>query len=217
MRRDSSGGAGDVTGGWLATRSGGRVYPLTGGGTYTTGDVAYGLAGTGRWAAQAAHGRHNERLVIAQHANTVASLARACGEGPWVQMACLHHDDAEAFLGDMPSPIKGHVRFEVGGELLSYGDVESWLLEDILVRWGLPRDLVQRHQEAVKVYDVAVLVREADVLMHGTADWSRPPDVARDVGEAAVRVFSGQDIWPPVIADYRYCELHAQLAKEIGL
>jgi len=73
------------------------------------GDIAHALSQKVRW------GGHSERpITIAEHSVRVARVARyLCGEAMYdkgaalrVELAALLHDAAEAYIGDVPKPIK---------------------------------------------------------------------------------------------------------------
>jgi hypothetical protein len=52
------------------------------------------------------NGATNDYVTIAAHGVVVARVAIAMGEGQRVADLCLHHDDEEALVGDLPSPLK---------------------------------------------------------------------------------------------------------------
>lgn len=68
--------------------------------TIAIDDVAHALANTCRF------GGHTRVFYsVAEHAVRVADKLAAEGCGDWA-LAGLHHDDAEAYLGDIPRPLK---------------------------------------------------------------------------------------------------------------
>jgi hypothetical protein len=67
----------------------------------TLEDVAHGLAFTCRYNGQCAF-----YYSVAQHAVMVSRYLEKQGESVQVQLCGLHHDDAEAFLGDVTRPLK---------------------------------------------------------------------------------------------------------------
>lgn len=64
-------------------------------------DIAYALANTKRWG-----GHAYPAISVAQHSVMVAERLQRCGATPMVQLQGLFHDAAEAYLGDIPTPIK---------------------------------------------------------------------------------------------------------------
>jgi hypothetical protein len=69
-------------------------------GTITLEDIAHGLANTCRFG-----GHARIFYSVAEHAVRVADKLKAAGWQDWA-LAGLHHDDAEAYLGDIPRPLK---------------------------------------------------------------------------------------------------------------
>jgi hypothetical protein len=67
----------------------------------TLGDVAQGLSHACRFA-----GQSSRFYSVAEHAWLVAERLRERGEDERVQLAGLHHDDAEAYVGDATRPMK---------------------------------------------------------------------------------------------------------------
>jgi hypothetical protein len=64
-------------------------------------DIAHALANTCRY------GGHCQRFYsVAEHAVFVSRRLERKGHSRSVQLAGLHHDDAEAYLGDIPRPMK---------------------------------------------------------------------------------------------------------------
>lgn len=64
-------------------------------------DIAHGLAQTCRYG-----GQSTEYYSVAEHAVFVSRHLEEQGAPLYIQLAGLHHDDAEAYLGDIPRPIK---------------------------------------------------------------------------------------------------------------
>lgn len=64
-------------------------------------DIAHGLANTCRYA-----GQSGIFYSVAEHAVLVSERLRRRGAHPRLILAGLHHDDPEAFLGDLTRPLK---------------------------------------------------------------------------------------------------------------
>lgn len=91
----------------------------------TLRDVAHGLANTCRFAGQC-----RTFYSVAEHAVLVADKLRADGAPAPVVLAGLHHDDPEAFIGDVTRPLKA---------LLSgYRKLEDRVMAAIEAALGLP-------------------------------------------------------------------------------
>lgn len=142
---------------WLQTRSG-RAFPLVDPEPSDVHwpDVVYALAHINRF------GGHVGPYSVAQHSVLVAEQLR-----PEWRAYGLLHDAHEAFIGDIPTPLK---------KLLSWrsGDPGLWGLADgidraILLAAGLTYPVPQEIAEAVKIADVRVMMTERRDLM------SKPP------------------------------------------
>ncbi len=73
-------------------------------------DVAVALGNSCRFAG---HVRHY--YSVAEHAMLVASLVRDPDHNPALRLAALHHDSHEAYLGDIPTPLKAKITAEAPG------------------------------------------------------------------------------------------------------
>ncbi len=67
-------------------------------------DIAHALANTCRYG-----GHCDPFYSVAEHAVFVSKRLERKGYPRWMQLAGLHHDDAEAYLGDIPRPLKLHL------------------------------------------------------------------------------------------------------------
>jgi hypothetical protein len=72
-------------------------------------DIAHGLAFTCRYSGQC-----GDYYSIAQHAVMCARYLAKQGADVLTQLAGLHHDDAEAFLGDVVRPLKSLIQPQYG-------------------------------------------------------------------------------------------------------
>ena len=99
---------------------------------------------------------------VAQHSCVVADVVAALGEGPEAQLWALLHDASEAYLLDLPHPIKH--RTELGE---AYRAIEAPLQAAICDRFGLPVE----SPAAVKEADRAVLASERLAFMRDAGDW----------------------------------------------
>lgn len=94
--------------------------------TITLEDVAHALANTCRYG-----GHSREFYSVAEHASLCARYAERTWDDPVIALACLHHDDAEAYLGDIPRPLKSQL-----GELYKR---LTWKM-DHAIALGIPLD-----------------------------------------------------------------------------
>lgn len=72
--------------------------------TIEIGDIAYALSRTNRWG-----GHSQPTITVAQHCVLVSQMLRNTACSVEIQMQGLLHDAAEAYLGDVPSPIKAQL------------------------------------------------------------------------------------------------------------
>ncbi|MFM2054827.1 MAG: putative protein yfdR, partial [Pseudomonadota bacterium] len=90
-------------GDWMTTNSGKRVYPLDPDpADFDLGDIAISLSNLCRFA-----GHTRIFHSVASHALLVSQLVAPLHPG--LALAALHHDDAEAFISDIPRPVKRHL------------------------------------------------------------------------------------------------------------
>lgn len=93
-------------------------------------DFAWGLANTGGFRCQSHQIYYN-----AQHACAVAVMLEIAGGSPELCLAGLHHDDAEVFVGDWPTPIKWLVP--------EVAELERKIMSVVARRWGFDELLLQ--------------------------------------------------------------------------
>lgn len=119
------------------------------------GDIAHALANTCRY------GGHCQRFYsVAEHAVFVSRRLERKGYSKNVQLAGLHHDDAEAYLGDIPRPMKSLL----GAAYRNLSDrMDAAICAGPLTDYGVvPVDF---HQAAVKNADNFALFVEARFLL----------------------------------------------------
>lgn len=116
-------------------------------------DIAHALAATCRY------GGHSKVFYsVAEHAVFVSKRLERQGHKRLVQLAGLHHDDAEAYLGDIPRPFK---------PLLgrSYERMSDRMDAAIVEALELPFDSSAFHSSYVKSADNWSLLVEARYLL----------------------------------------------------
>lgn len=148
---------GDVSD-WIQTYTGRKVYPLNlRVEDIDVRDIAHALANQCRFAG---HARFH--YSVAQHSVLVANyILDSTGDREVARWGILH-DASEAYLTDLPRPLKRHPA------LAFYRGAEKSAQRVICDRFGLP----QREPEAVKVADLVLLVTEArDVMSPLHPDW----------------------------------------------
>ena len=138
---------------WIETASGRRFYPLAPRAVdVCIEDIAHALANQCRFS-----GHVREFFSVAQHSLLVSKLCPP-GDALWG----LLHDASEAYLVDLPRPIK-HCS-ELGD---FFRTAEGRVMRAVCDAFGLP------HAEppSVKRADNALLLAEKRDLMPGTQDW----------------------------------------------
>jgi hypothetical protein len=124
-------------------------------------DIAQGLSLTNRYS-----GQTKVAYCVAQHAVLVARSLRASGATPAEQLWGLHHDDAEAYVGDVTRPLKRLLR--QGNERSVYDVIEDNVMGAIAEALGLEGT---EQPAIVSEYDKRVGAREQIDLGRVPAGW----------------------------------------------
>ena len=149
---------------FIQTHTGRRVCPLEiRAGDVCLDDVAHALAYSSRY-----NGHGREFYSIAQHSVLVSQLLEKQGQSRRTQAWGLMHDAAEAYLGDVVTPLKGSLAVAYAGEFHTFAELEAKALETIGHAFGL----VWPVPAVVKAADREVLACEAPVLLGDTTGWS---------------------------------------------
>ncbi len=124
-------------------------------------DIAHALSNQCRF-----NGHCSEFYSIAQHSVLVSKRLLDLGHGDECQLAGLLHDAAEAYIGDIITPVKSR--------LPDFKAIEDGLLPTILEHLGGGSDS-GKWRAIVKEADWALLATEAKKLMaSGGKDWNLP-------------------------------------------
>jgi hypothetical protein len=180
---------------FIQTVSGRRVNPFAlADSDIDIDDIAQALANQCRF------GGHCRRLYsVAQHSCLVAELVRAQGGDATDVLWALLHDAPEAYLSDLPHPLKHFSEF---GRL--YRQAEDKLHEAIIQHFRLPAEA----PEALRAADRALLATERRALMVDTWEW---PEL-RGVEPASVTI----EPWPPEKAAAEFRRRFTELSIERG-
>lgn len=95
-------------------------------------DIAYALAYTNRWGGHAA-----PAISVGQHSILVSDRLLKLKAPPMIQMQGLLHDAAEAYLGDIPTPIKAKLPEYRAMEIL----VEAAIFDAFQVNYPLDKQV----------------------------------------------------------------------------
>lgn len=149
-------------------------------------DIAHALSNLCRFT-----GHTNGFYSVAQHSLYVSRLLP-----PELELAGLLHDAAEAFIGDVSSPLKAC--------LPEYRRIEQRLEAWLAKHFGIPHPMPLE----VKVADLRMLATEKRDLMRGgdAIDWSQLEGV-RPADFAIVRG------WPPGDAYQAWCAAFARATR----
>ena len=127
-------------------------------------------------------------LTVHQHQHLVATLAIECNEPRDVVDWCLHHDDHESVIGDIPGPLKNLIR-EYTGIL---NTIERKLDNAIsIARTGIPKPPISTYRK-VHVYDkMAEAIEWVYVLQQAPETWNANipfvPEQVRVLLDSALR------------------------------
>jgi len=198
------GAAGDDVGGSIITVTGRRVWPLRPSeGDVSLEDIAHALSKTDRYM-----GHAPVFFSVAQHAVVVASMVP-----PAARAWALHHDDSEAYLRDLPAPLKALP------ELAFYMQAEQEWMATIGRRFSLGP-----FPEVVAAADRLALYCEGQWVFPvcGERDgWptsynDMPPFVRDRVlsGALSVPPRAWFDSWTPAMARAMYLEAHEWITGE---
>ena len=120
-------------------------------------DISYALANLCRW-----NGHTTRFYSVAEHSILAAREAKVRGYNKKVQAWALLHDAAEAYVGDMASPIKHHL-----SELV---ELENNIMTAIALKFDLGFNYNSIPFE-VKRIDYDLMIAEADKLLRHKLDW----------------------------------------------
>lgn len=130
-------------------------------------DIAIALSRVPRFA-----GHTSEPWVVAQHCLLVAGILRQQGFNTKMQMAGLLHDAAEAYICDVPSPLKWAME-QKDGKDCAYRqierEVERAINEALQPEWIFAPDYARK---AVKKADQIALRTEAKAYIVNDAQWT---------------------------------------------
>ena len=116
-------------------------------------DIAHALSNQCRYS-----GHTRFRYSVGEHSVRVSELLESKGYGKPVQLWGLLHDASEAYLVDLPTPLKQHPIF---AEI--YRKAEAALMRAVCRRFSLP----EKEPAPVRVADQVLLATEVRDQMHG--------------------------------------------------
>lgn len=177
---------------WIFTWSGRRFWPLDPRAEdISIEDIAGALS------QQCRFGGHSRRFYsVAQHCVHVAELLEH--EGERAMLAGLLHDAPEAYLVDLPRPLK------LSAELALYRRAEARIMAAVVMAFDLP----ERPPRALAWADEVLLATEVRDLMH--------PKVAKQWRLSVPPLASPIEPWDPDLARERFLALFGELCRYDG-
>nr|WP_315022277.1 HD domain-containing protein [uncultured Aminipila sp.] len=137
----------------------------------TIGDVAHALSLICR-----ANGHLKIFFSVAQHSINCALEAKERGLSTKIQLHCLLHDAAEAYIGDVITPLKI--------QLNAYKDYENALQATVLKALGVA-PLNEAAAKVLKEIDSCMLYHEFK-LLHGELLFKKEPEIHISINENEV-------------------------------
>jgi 5'-deoxynucleotidase YfbR-like HD superfamily hydrolase len=122
-------------------------------------DIAHALAYSSRY-----NGHAKKFYSIAQHSVLVSLLLERQEFTTDTQLWGLMHDAAEAYLGDVVTPLKAALGVSTSAGLEAFAELERQALDAIAEGLGLPAHFAER---IIKNADRELLACEAEVLIVG--------------------------------------------------
>lgn len=168
-------------------------------------DVAHALSQTCRYG-----GHCTSFYSVAEHAVFVSIRIARRGGSKFEQIAALHHDDAEAYLGDVPRPMKPLL-----GD--AYGQMTERMDEAILIGLDLPLAPDDLHTAAIKDADNWALFVEARHLLpsQGKGWWDGEQGSWRwDINDLPSRIIT-PDYWKDGLSPRQSAKLYIERHNDL--
>lgn len=183
-------------------------------------DIAHSLSNLCRF-----NGHTREFYSVAEHSVRVFRYVESMIDSPWareywpkervapdVLKWALMHDAAEAYLGDVPSPLKKHMRIEAivrnfGWVPVEFSDIERITLTTIAKRFGMtPPSHPDNPLRFISPHDYHLLAAEARDLLEGGPlhGW---------IGTSVAESIEVIEPWTPQVAKVKFLAV----AHRIGL
>lgn len=147
--------------GWMQTRHGHRFYPEdVKQSTFVIEDIAHALSNLCRFG-----GHCTQFYSVAEHSVLVAEIVRRLGGTLEQQLWALMHDATEAYMVDVPTPVKVILK--------GYREKEAEVMEEIASQLKLPSNLAGLPTHSlIHRADAIALVTEAKQLVAGdVSEW----------------------------------------------
>lgn len=148
---------------WLLTASGHR-FPLLDPtpDDVRLEDIAHSLSFINRYA-----GHTLRPYTVAEHSILVSLILREQGHPAATQLAGLFHDAAEAYIGDMPTPVKWALEQIHPDAKGAWTDLECVIEKAIFERFAIP----SVNHDTIKLADTIAMSTEVRDLMPAGVQW----------------------------------------------
>ena len=179
---------------FIETATGGTFAPLSPNfADIKVEDIAHALSHQCRFS-----GHTRVHYSVAEHSVRVSECLQAWGESPAVQLWGLLHDASEAYLVDLPTPLK--LNPEIG---YAYKKAEARLMRAVCKAFSLP----ETEPKAVRLADAALLATEVRDLMHAERPyWKKLTGAA-----LSERIRP----WPAEVAKFEFLRRFAELGGAV--
>lgn len=159
-------------------------------------DVAHGLSNTCRFS-----GQTDRYYSVAEHSILVAAIVFNQTSDHFLALAALWHDAHEAYVGDIPTPLKR----VLGGE---YRIITNRIDDEVGVYLGIHPDLL--HNPDVKNADRLAMLYEASILQPRSDAWAFTHNLAHDEARSS---FGDLPCFLPVAAENCFIQTHMFLTE----
>ncbi len=180
--------------GWIQTYTGGKVWPMHGEGDIKIEDIAHALSNICRFG-----GHCKFHYSVAQHSYYVSTIVPE-----HLALHGLLHDAAEAYLGDVPRPIKH------GKGMEPFRKAEASM--EWVIAYGFGLETTDESTRLVKEADNVVLATERRDLMvvrpEGD-DWLHGAGAAEPMGRRIMQ-------WRPEAAERNFLLRYRELIRVDG-
>jgi hypothetical protein len=146
-------------------------------------DIAHALACNSRF-----NGHLKHFVSVAEHSIACSRYCR-----PEHALAALLHDGAEAYLSDVPRPIKAF--------LPEYNKIDAKLSQVILDKFD-----IEKIPQEVKILDRQMCLAEADDSGHDTKSWGEDHSIYGHIDYKP-------KYWTPEVAEKKFLERYFELRK----
>jgi uncharacterized protein len=177
-------------------------------------DIAQGLSNQSRYAGQCKH-----FYSVAQHTVLGVDVAMRVHGNMDLARVFFLHDASEAYLVDVPRPIKG--------DLKGYTEIEDRISKAIYDHFNISGEVVQANQKLCKEIDMRILITEKNQLFDKYHKWTMedefpeyhpetvsiqywtPQKARKKFLNLYGQLFGGMSIHDPVInTDFLFADLH---------